>query len=356
MILTYKIRHDRDFSDELRKARKVAEFAVRNRTFSSKDVKHIGLKSAISNQILRKYGKNKNIKRVKSVNLVVPNQGIKVDMAQRRIHIPCLQFEFNYQFPNKFTKINQIEISPEYAFVSVTVPERAEIETNRWIGVDLNTTGHIAVVANTESGNVLKLGKKAEHIHKKYRDIRKTMQKGGKYRKAKQLRNRESRVVKDLNHKISRKIVEVAEVYQAGIHLENLASIRKAKHSKSFRYSLNSWSFYQLQKMIEYKAKLLGIPVAYIDPRYTSQRCSRCQLLGHRQGKIFKCPYCGHVDHADANAAFNIAQHREGVDQSSIDRDMLEGSTDTPKEAPVRMQPTSEPQHFSIGSMSVLAH
>jgi len=328
------MRHHRDFSHELRKARKVAEFAIQYRTFSSKDVKHIGLKSVISNQILRKYGKNKKIKKVNSVNLVIPNQGIKVDVDERTIRIPCLQFQFNYQFPNNFKKINQIEINREYVFVSVTVLEKPEMTVDHWIGVDLNTTGHMAVVARPESGKVLKLGKEAEHIHKKYKYIRKDLQKGGKYRKVKQIKSRESRIVKDLNHKISRKIVEVAEESNTGISLERLSNIREnKKHSKSFLYSLNSWSFYQLQKMIAYKAKLLGIPVVYIDPRYTSQRCSRCGRIGHRQGKTFKCPYCGHVDHADVNAAFNIAWRHQSIDQSIADRDVIEGSTDTPKEA-----------------------
>jgi len=155
--------------------------------------------------------------------------------------------------------------------------------------------------------------------------------------------NRESRIVKDLNHKISRKIVEVAKKDNCGIKLEKLKGIRNnGKCRRTFKYSLNSWSFDQLQRMIEYKAKLQGIPVAYIEPAYTSQTCSRCGLVGYRNGKTFKCPCCGHVDHADVNASFNIALRRECVGRFSTDRDVLKGSTDTPKEATLRMIETLE--------------
>ncbi len=42
MILTYKVKHSIDFSDELRKAKQVADFAVRNRSFSSKSCSRCG--------------------------------------------------------------------------------------------------------------------------------------------------------------------------------------------------------------------------------------------------------------------------------------------------------------------------
>lgn len=73
MIKTYKIKHNKDFHKELRLAKKVALYAIKFHSRSSKDVKHIGLKSAISCQVIRKYNKTK-IKRIKSVKLTIPGQ------------------------------------------------------------------------------------------------------------------------------------------------------------------------------------------------------------------------------------------------------------------------------------------
>jgi putative transposase len=334
MILTYKIKHNKDFSSMLAKAKQVADFAVLTKTRSSKDVKQFGLPSTISNQILKKYSSNKKIKRVSRVNLIIPNQGIKY--KDEIIKVSCIKLELN--FKKKFNKINQIELNKEYAFVSVTVDDGTIFKPTGVLGIDLNATGHVAVMSNPGSGKIWKLCKKAGHVHKKYKDIRRNLQKKGLYKAVKKIKNRESRIVKDLNHKISAKIIKEAKKQQTEIVMEELKGIRKnKKHSKSFNGTLNSWSFYQLKQFIEYKAKLHGVTVTSIDPRYTSQQCSRCGLLGVRKGKKFKCPHCGHVDHADVNASFVIGSRRLGliqsIDQSTVERDIVESKTDNAQEA-----------------------
>ena len=355
MILTYKIKHERDFSDELSKAFKVARFAIRTLSRSSKDVKHLGLKSMISNQILKKYSKQKRCKSIRSVKLTIPNQGIKADQEKRIIKIPCLKLELQYYFPNNFTKVNQVEVDNKYVYISCEFMDKPEMKVENYIGVDRNTTGHIAVAAMPHTGKVHKLGKKAYHVHRKYKKIRAHLQKKGAKKKLKRISKRERNIIKDINHKISRRIVEIAKTNKCGIALEDLKGIRRGKGGKrsnkknktgeSFKSSINSWEFYQLQTMIEYKAKICGIPLVYVDPKYTSQKCSRCGLIAknNRKGKNYTCTECGHVDHADANAAFNIALafHNSissississtSNDQSIADRDVMEGSTDTPQ-------------------------
>jgi putative transposase len=308
MILTYKVRHHQDFTAQLRQAKQVAKFAISNRDkLSSKHVAHFGLKSAISNQILREYGRNKKCKAIRRVKLIVPSQAI--NFLAGVVEVVCLDLKF--PFDKTCEKINQIEVDNEWLYVSVTVSEEQQLKIDGWVGIDRNTTGHCAVAACTKTDKVMFLGKQAQHVHKKYSRIRKKLQRLGKLKKLKTIKRRESNITKDLNHKISRKVVNYARANNCGIKLEKLEGIRqRTKQAASFRYSLNSWAYYQLQQFVEYKAQIAGVPVAYIEPAYTSQRCHKCGQLGNRNGKSFKCSQpdgCGYTSHADGNASWNIA-------------------------------------------------
>ena len=208
MILTYKVKHNKDFSKELSLAKKVADYAIINRSLSSKDVKHIGLKSIISNQILRKYSRNKTVKSAKSVNLTIPSQGVKVN--GKEISIPSLGLTLKTVIPD-FEKVNQVEIGKEYAFISVSVKTPEAHTPTNIIGVDRNTNKHVLVAANVNTGKVLKLGKECQHIHLKYKHMRKELQKKGKFSLLKKIKHRESNIIRNINHQISKRLVEEAK-------------------------------------------------------------------------------------------------------------------------------------------------
>ena len=165
-ILVVKIKHNADLTEELKKAILVANYAIKNRyKLSSANVSHIGLPSAISNQILRKYGKNKKCKSINSekIKLVAPNQSIKINGNQ--IKIVPLKITLTNKSKYQITKIHQIEFDTTYAYVAFNKPNEKQLSTEKFIGVDLNATSHCAVAADPVSGKVIKLGKQAPHIH-----------------------------------------------------------------------------------------------------------------------------------------------------------------------------------------------
>ena len=104
---------------------------------------------------------------------------------------------------------------------------------------------------------------------------------------------------------MSKSLVNLAKLHCSALVLEDLGKI--SKKGKAKRYVQKSqWSFYQLETFLKYKAALLGVPILYVNPAYTSQICSRCGSINKLNGKHYKCS-CGHFDHRDSNAAFNIS-------------------------------------------------
>lgn len=128
----------------------------------------------------------------------------------------------------------------------------------------------------------------------------------------KRLSGKEQRFASYHNHVISKQIVTLAKRTARGIALESLKGIRaRVRLRRKQRADLHSWSFFQLQSYIAYKAKLHGVPVVMIDPRYTSQRCSCCGHVAKANRPdqaTFQCVDCGFAANADTNAAKNLGR------------------------------------------------
>jgi putative transposase len=205
-------------------------------------------------------------------------------------------------------------------FLAATVdaPEPTPDEPNDYLGVDLG----VITLAATSDGEFLNhsTGPACAHINQvrgRYSRFRAKLQEKGTKSAKRLLRKRsgrEKRFASDVNHCLSKALVQTAQGTSRGIALEDLKHIRerinaKRTVNKRQRRVLHSWGFGQLRAFIAYKAALAGVRVSYVNPAYTSQRCSHCghcEKANRTSQAKFLCVSCGYACHADLNAAENI--------------------------------------------------
>ena len=192
------------------------------------------------------------------------------------------------------------------------VEEHKISDTTDIIGIDVGIN-HLAVATTTDKKNIFFCGGELKNIRNIYSKQRTRLQNKGTRsakRVLKNLRDRETRLMTYENHVISKKVVKFALEHKIPlISMENLTGIcDSTKVRKKHRYKHSSWAFRQLQTFIEYKCKEQGIHVVYIDPRNTSQGCSRCGHIekSNRNGMNFKCKACAFELNSDLNASRNI--------------------------------------------------
>ena len=223
-----------------------------------------------------------------------------------------------------------------FLLLSIDIPAKKQVlDKDVVLGVDLGIKCPLYLAINKNDNFKMQIGD-IEHFHnqrtmfqKRFKSLQKLMcTQGGHGRKKKlepleKLKEKERNWVHTQNHVYSREVIKQALKQNAGtIHMESLKDFGKGKEGyvkDEYKYLLRYWSYYELQSMIEYKAKLEGIEVKYIDPAYTSQTCSYCGERGERKKQEEfvctnpQCKRCGEKINADFNAARNIAMSKKIV-------------------------------------------
>ena len=223
-----------------------------------------------------------------------------------------------------------------FLLLSIDIPAKKQVlDKDVVLGVDLGIKCPLYLAINKNDNFKMQIGD-IEHFHnqrtmfqKRFKSLQKLIcTQGGHGRKKKlepleKLKEKERNWVHTQNHVYSREVIKQALKQNARtIHMESLKDFGKGKEGyvkDEYKYLLRYWSYYELQSMIEYKAKLEGIEVKYIDPAYTSQTCSYCGERGERKKQEeFVCtnPQCkrrGEKINADFNAARNIAMSKKIV-------------------------------------------
>jgi putative transposase len=117
------------------------------------------------------------------------------------------------------------------------------------------------------------------------------------------------RRVEDIYHKIANQIVTAAKEAKASVVvMEKLKNIReKKKRIKAMNGRLNRWSFRRLQNIIEYKARLSGLMVVYLNAKCTSSLCPTCgEKLSPNGYRRMRCSGCGMEEDRDIIAVKNL--------------------------------------------------
>lgn len=190
-----------------------------------------------------------------------------------------------------------------------------EIEPENIIGIDRNlrnvTVGNNDKVVFYKTNKLLSI--KENTIHARAGFKRNDWQVKRKF--FQKFNQRMQHRTKKFLHKISKQIVDKAKQNKSAIVFENLKGIRKLYRKgngqgNNYRRKLNGWSYYELQRQIEYKANWEGIPVKFVDPKCTSKLCPVCgkRIQEDRQNKRkLWCNNCMKSMDRDVVASLNIA-------------------------------------------------
>ncbi len=120
---------------------------------------------------------------------------------------------------------------------------------------------------------------------------------------------KQQKKVRDLLHKTSRAIVDVAVEKQAKtLALGDVRDIADGKRlNTAAQQKVSQWSHGQLRAYITYKAEALGIEVVDdVNEAYSSQTCPTCHNRYKPRGRVYHCSVCGLRAHRDGVGAVNI--------------------------------------------------
>ena len=195
-----------------------------------------------------------------------------------------------------------------YLHLGFRKPKRTETTTENGtvLGVDLG----VNEIAVTSTARFFSAGE-LNHKRREFERVRGDLQECGTRNAHRTLENvsgREDEYVKHVLHSVANGIVEEALRYDCdGIVFEELDGIRERLPDAAWH---SEWAFDRLYEYVEYKANARGVFVETTNPKNTSKRCAECGYIhdDNRPSRdMFECQKCGNQNHADYNAAKNVA-------------------------------------------------
>lgn len=215
--------------------------------------------------------------------------------------------------------------------VSKTVADFDKNDLKHVVGIDRGL--NFLITSHDEKGKTIftdgrKIMKKRETHNAVRAELQSKGTKSAK-RRLKKLAQRENRWMTDVNHQLSKTLVNQ---YGKGtvFVLEDLTNVTFSVDSlsKKQRNKHRSWSFYQFEQFLNYKSHNNQSETIKVSAAYTSQRCPKCGTIDKENRKHhlheYHCSKCQYRSNDDRVGAMNIqllgTQWVSGIEQPKFEK------------------------------------
>ena len=205
-----------------------------------------------------------------------------VNTLNGRVKLPYFTEGMSKYFDHAIYKFGTAKLVNKHGKYYLHIPVTYEVEESNLsdichvVGIDRGINFVVATYdSHHKSGFVS--GKAIKQKRANYSKLRKELQMRrtpSARRRIKAIGQRENRWMQDVNHQVSKALVESNPKHTLFV-LEDLSGIRNATErvKTKDRYVSVSWSFYDLEQKLIYKARQNQSSVIKVAPHYTSQCC-----------------------------------------------------------------------------------
>lgn len=232
---------------------------------------------------------------------------------------------------NGVTRVKTITVKREadgwYAVLSCEIETSMPLPaTGRTVGIDLGLENLVMTSDGEVVGDLAPLKRAERKLRRQHRIVSRRKRGSNRRRKAVAILARRhqdlARARHDQLHKISRKLVDENDVICIeDLNIEQLINLggRNAQ-GRGLRRNFRHAALGALTWQLTYKAESAGRRLVKVDPRGTSQVCSKCGAIVPKKlnNRWHKCPVCGLFIHRDHNSALEIKKrglHEPFVEQ-----------------------------------------
>lgn len=247
-----------------------------------------------------------------------------VNTLSGRVKLPYFAEGMSKFFDHDIYRFGTAKLVSKHGKYFLHIPVTYDVEESRLcdvcnvVGIDRGINFVVATYdSNHKSGFVS--GRAVKQKRAAYSRLRKELQMRrtpSSRRRIKAIGQRENRWMQDINHQVSKALVENNPKHTLFV-LEDLSGIRSATERvrTKDRYVSVSWAFYDLEQKLIYKAKQNQSSVIKVDPKYTSQCCPVCGHIEksnrNKKKHLFCCKNCGYSSNDDRIGAMNL--YRMGI-------------------------------------------